>query len=149
MHCKSCGKDGGQDEFYVSNSTRCKGCIKASVTANRIANIEHYRSFDRLRGSLPHRVAARAEYRATDAYKASHTKALKKQIEAHPVKAKARYAVSNAIRDGRLMRLPCMVCGIKAEAHHPDYDRPLDVVWLCSSHHKQAHALTRKHKLAA
>jgi hypothetical protein len=43
----------------------------------------------------------------------------------------------------------CFKCGIektpahdeKPEAHHPDYSAPLDVVWLCSAHHKQAHAL--------
>jgi len=35
-------------------------------------------------------------------------------------------------------------CANKPEAHHPDYSAPLDVVWLCSAHHKQAHALCRK-----
>ena len=30
--------------------------------------------------------------------------------------------------------------GDKAEAHHEDYSRPLDVVWLCSLHHHRRHA---------
>ena len=30
--------------------------------------------------------------------------------------------------------------------HHPDYSRPLDVVWLCDKHHKETHAIV---KLAA
>lgn len=42
---------------------------------------------------------------------------------------------------GLLKKQPCWVCGEKAIAHHPDYDRPLDVVWLCQPHHKQTHAL--------
>lgn len=33
----------------------------------------------------------------------------------------------------------CVVCGDKAEAHHEDYTKPLDVVWLCRKHHKQRH----------
>lgn len=41
--------------------------------------------------------------------------------------------------DGHLNK--CKDCS-KPEAHHPDYANPLDVVWLCPAHHKQAHALT-------
>jgi hypothetical protein len=32
-------------------------------------------------------------------------------------------------------------CESRPQAHHPDYSKPLDVVWLCDDHHKQAHAL--------
>jgi len=28
---------------------------------------------------------------------------------------------------------------MKAEAHHDDYSRPLDVRWLCKRHHEEAH----------
>ena len=77
----------------------------------------------------------------TEAYAESHNKANQRYLEAYPERNKARIAVNNAVRDGRLMRQPCFICGEKAEAHHPDYSRPLDVVWLCDSHHKQTHAL--------
>jgi hypothetical protein len=37
-------------------------------------------------------------------------------------------------------RPPCEVCGaLSAEAHHKDYSRPLDVVWLCRKHHMELH----------
>lgn len=57
----------------------------------------------------------------------------------------ARYAVKTAIRRGELTRQPCEKCGHvhphrRSHAHHEDYSRPLDVVWLCSMHHKQRHA---------
>ena len=41
-----------------------------------------------------------------------------------------------AIKAGTLVRKPCEVCGKpRAEAHHPDYLRPLKVRWLCTRHH--------------
>lgn len=40
---------------------------------------------------------------------------------------------------GKIKRKPCIICGMKAEAHHPDYSKPLEVVWLCSFHHKEWH----------
>lgn len=53
----------------------------------------------------------------------------------------ARHALSWAIRSGRLVRQPCVCCGNpKSEGHHPDYSRPLEVVWLCGPHHKAVHS---------
>ena len=46
-----------------------------------------------------------------------------------------------AIKDGRLVRQPCEICGDpRSHAHHPDYDQPLNVQWLCNRHHTQLHA---------
>lgn len=141
MRCKACGCERTPDQFYASNKARCKECIKASVKRNRLDKIEYYRSYDRMRASQPHRVEARLAYAETDAYRESHNKATRKYVESQPKRRAAQIAVGNALRDGKLQRFPCMVCGEKAEAHHPDYDRPLDVVWLCTKHHSQAHAL--------
>ena len=59
----------------------------------------------------------------------------------HPEAYRAHYLVSNAIRDGRLQRLPCVICGNeKSQAHHQDYSRPLDVKWLCAKCHHRIHA---------
>ena len=141
MYCNACETEKSAGDFYASNQSRCKECIKASVKKNRQENLERIRAYDRLCGSMPHRVAARKEYQMTEAYAESRNKANQRYLEAYPERNKARIAVNNAVRDGRLMRQPCFICGEKAEAHHPDYSRPLDVVWLCDSHHKQTHAL--------
>lgn len=61
---------------------------------------------------------------------------------AHPDRRAARVAVSNAVRDGGLIPMRCEICGAKGEAHHVHYEYPLLVTWLCSKHHKQAHAET-------
>jgi len=55
-------------------------------------------------------------------------------------KAKAKSAVSYAIKKGKLIRQPCEKCGAeKTDAHHDDYAKPLEVRWLCRSHHIQWH----------
>ena len=52
----------------------------------------------------------------------------------------AQLAVGAALRHGVIEQQPCQQYGAaKSEAHHPDYDRPYDVVWLCRKHHKAVH----------
>ena len=44
------------------------------------------------------------------------------------------------IRTGVLKRQPCFICGSpRGLAHHPDYSRPAEVVWLCQLHHSEEH----------
>lgn len=62
--------------------------------------------------------------------------------QAHPERKMAHNAVTHALRDGRLTRKPCEVCGAEpAHAHHDDYSKPLDVRWLCITHHAEHHRL--------
>lgn len=37
---------------------------------------------------------------------------------------------------------PCEVCGsdYRIHRHHPDYDKPLEVMFLCSKHHQEWHS---------
>ena len=51
----------------------------------------------------------------------------------------ARSMANHAIRDGKIVPQLCEVCGNKAEAHHDDYSKPLNVRWLCFKHHRQWH----------
>ena len=58
----------------------------------------------------------------------------------HPKEYAARKKTKCAIRTGALKKQPCEVCGnIQAECHHPDYSKPLDVIWLCRKHHMETH----------
>lgn len=41
---------------------------------------------------------------------------------------------------GKLKPQPCRVCGNpNSEAHHDDYNKPLEVTWLCRTHHLEHH----------
>lgn len=62
----------------------------------------------------------------------------------HPEALEAHRIVRQAIRRGELRREPCCMCGCaKSHAHHDDYGRPLDVVWLCVVHHAEHHRFLR------
>lgn len=58
-------------------------------------------------------------------------------------KHRARNAVGIAVRKGALQRpARCEYCGKarkRIEAHHPDYAKPLDIQWLCTTCHSMIH----------
>lgn len=75
-------------------------------------------------------------------YKSKPRKSLwnKRYYELHPERYRAEQAVRNAKRNGTLISQPCAICGaIKTECHHKDYDKPLDVTWLCKHCHRLVH----------
>ena len=136
--CFKCGQQKPRSEFYRHPRMadgllgKCKECTRQDVLNNRTKRVERYRAYDRdrYRRSPERKAAAIASFRAAQ--------------EANPHRLQAARVVGNAIRSGKLVPQPCFICGAKAQAHHPDYSRPLDVVWLCVLHHRQAHGLTRR-----
>jgi hypothetical protein len=82
------------------------------------------------------------------AYTRRHSKKLSAAAKARrsvdPTKFRAREAVHNALKRGRLVRPDaCVRCGRpsrKIHGHHEDYSKPLDVTWLCPRCHKTRHA---------
>ena len=77
-----------------------------------------------------------------DAWKEYQRKAAKLQRIKYPEKNAARKIVSGAIQLGILIRpINCSRClkECKPEGHHPDYSRPLVVVWLCKKCHVEEH----------
>lgn len=110
---------------------KCKDCTKVDVRANRAARTDQYRAYYHDRARTP---KGRAQ-------QASNRKAMRAK---YPDKYRTRNKFSRALQDGRITPWPvCAVpeCDQKPEGHHPDYSRPLDVVWLCRTHHIAAHAL--------
>lgn len=60
----------------------------------------------------------------------------------HPEKLKAYNAVQKALKVGTITKSPCEICEEpKAHAHHEDYSKPLDVMWLCPLHHNERHKI--------
>lgn len=134
--CFKCHRVLPLDDFYRHSQMadghlgKCKECARADVAANRAIKLEYYHAFDVARFQRPERKAKKGEYD-------------RRHNKANPDKHFARNMVHNYIRDGKLQRLPCQVCGCpKSEAHHTDYSKPLEVEWLCFKHHREAHGQT-------
>ncbi|URY10773.1 endonuclease VII [Shigella phage ESh4] len=126
--CFKCGAVKPLKEFYKhkrmadGHLNKCKECTKKDVTKNRWDNIDEKRDYDKKRGNRQDK-----EY-------------LKQWRNKFPGKYKAHNALNNALRDGKVEKSPCEICGSeKSVAHHDDYSKPLSVRWLCQAHHKQWH----------
>lgn len=56
------------------------------------------------------------------------------------IKRRTHEKVKNALRTGKLIKKPCKICkNEKVDGHHPNYNKPLEVIWLCRKHHKEEH----------
>lgn len=131
--CFRCGEDKPLSAFYKHKQiadghlNKCKECTKKDVQENYRSNIDHYTEYERERYCREERKQQAATYQ-------------RNRRKRNPEKYQAHNAVNNAMRDGRLERQPCEVCGsLISQAHHDDYSKPLDVRWLCFKHHREVH----------
>lgn len=139
--CKTCSKSLSDDKFYKGHA-RCKPCYIAVVKSYREANAEKISNYEKKRYlENPDRKSAMVRYSKTNAGKKAKARAIARYISNNPEKRAAHNAVNNAVRDKRLFKEPCEMCGeLKVHAHHDDYSKPLEVRWLCVHHHALIHA---------
>ena len=58
----------------------------------------------------------------------------------HPGK-KAWDRIRRRVTWGTLKRQPCVFCGApNSHAHHEDYSKALEIVWVCRKHHAAIHS---------
>ncbi len=131
--CFKCGEEKRLNYFYKhpmmkdGHLNKCKECTKKDVKIDRKSS-PNARNYDN------------ARYKNNEDRRKKIAERAKKWREKHPDRYKAHTAVSNAVRDGRLVKLPCEVCGEKyVHAHHDNYKNPLEVKWLCPIHHQELH----------
>ena len=138
--CKKCGEEKTSDLFYNRDNS-CKECRKSIARSYREKNLEKVLEYDRRRyHENEHRkdVARKCFRRALN--DGRHTEYSRQWRSRNTEKYKAHMIVKSAIRNGSLSKCGCRVCGsLLSQAHHDDYSRPLDVVWLCPLHHAQIH----------
>lgn len=141
--CSKCGIEKALSEFYKDSRTPsglhywCKECmrlyrrawhrkhpdaINARVRARREANPEKRRE------------QARRSYRRNlDVARVSQRGYRKRHKE--------RGLAHAAVQSSKLLRQACEICGATegVHAHHADYSKPLEVRWLCATHHQRLH----------
>lgn len=142
MICNACFRDKPPDAFYKHKAmksgylSQCKECTKARVRRHRQENLESIQEYDRMRSRFAHR--REANRIRSKLYHRDHSD----WIERNREKRNAHIAVSNAVRDGKLIRPErCEACSgtYGLHGHHDDYSKPLDVKWLCRFCHGERH----------
>ena len=125
--------------YYMKNREREIERAKQYIKEHQEITTE--RNKNRRRSNIEeqekNRVRARNYYHNN---KEKFDKYKKKYIENNYDKIVAFRKFNNEIAQGRIKRQSCEVCGKEnADAHHDDYNKPLEVRWLCRTHHKEWH----------
>jgi len=167
MTCKDCGQDKPVDAFYkhpkmtLGVLSSCKECRKAYQRTRHHLNMrdpvwaakERKRGRDkarspsararacRYREANPEKfIAAGRRYRERNPEKVADT--CRQWRRNNPNEWKAHCALNNAVRDGKIIKPKiCERCGEAKllHAHHPDYSKPMEIEWLCSTCHRREH----------
>ncbi len=150
--CFNCKKVKSLNDFYVHKGTKdnhlgkCKECVKI-YAHNRLVLIN---TIPELREKEIERCRIKMS-KARKQGKIGTNKAIKrassiKYSKNNKIKRQAHRIVHRAIESGKLVRLPCEKCNSSEdiEAHHDNYNEPLNVRWLCPKHHAELHNLYRK-----
>lgn len=151
--CVYCNQEKPESEFYKGYGRKCKECSKRLVKEYRDKNAEHYREYERNRSNRAERVQKNKERllwlkeHDYEKYRKQKTEANNRWRNKNEAKRIAEGRLNDAIRFGKIIRPTiCPKCGVEGliEAHHFDYSKPLDVIWLCSDCHHKLHVEKRR-----
>lgn len=137
--CPKCHEYKSEEQFTKSKRSKdglncwCRNCTR--VNSNRGYLLKRQQ-----------RLAKVKKYRTTDKGKQVNSEAIKRWLDKNPKKYIAHYALRMAVRLGVILVKPCQNCGQieGVHAHHNDYDRVFDVIWLCPQHHKEIERLNNE-----
>ena len=155
MMCRLCNIEKSENDFYASQKHICKDCIKKRAKENRAKKIEYYREYDRTCRNREKRILQHKLYKERlrkenpEKYDAIFHGVRKNYRKNNPEKAKANGVINDMLRCGIITRPEvCSSCGIrcKPQAHHPDYSKPKEVIWLCVKCHSKLHRELREQK---
>ncbi|MBS5866222.1 MAG: hypothetical protein KIC37_07730 [Coriobacteriaceae bacterium] len=141
--CSECGRSLPLSEFNKNRNNkdgyqdRCRECFSKYNAARYAKNPARYKAFARNRREL---------------HPEKDFETRVKACEKNPTRKNAYMAVDAAIKCGVIERPHvCFGCGCpdtahRIEAHHHDYSKPLDVVWVCTPCHRKLDAARRSYE---
>lgn len=132
--CSVCGAEKNLGAFQKRAASHdgvtaaCRECLRKRDAA-------------RYKKERDYRMDRHREYMQTPAGKRAHKKAAARWRSENKLKRAAHLLLASALKSGIVVKAPCERCGsTRVHAHHEDYSRPLDVMWLCAKHHREVHA---------
>ena len=145
--CKGCGKskiDGAVFGPHKASKnglrSRCNECRRKKYQENReliLKKAKIYYQENKNEIKEKHK-----KYFNTKAGKEARLRGQRKQRVNYPHKVRAQSQINNELKMGRIIRPTiCSLCGCDCtpDGHHWDYDKPLDVVWVCRQCHCDIH----------
>jgi hypothetical protein len=139
--CAKCKETKSVKDFYTTSfGTPASYCHQCRIIIGRNWRVTHLEQSRELVRN------------ASKKYRIKYLHSYDKYVKNNPEKRYAKEVIHDLTRHGKLTRKPCEVCGEnKVHAHHPDYSKPREVIWLCPVHHKEEHRriklLVNKHKV--
>jgi len=133
--CFKCSQTKELNEFYAhkrmsdGHLNKCKDCTKKDVRDRYYdpESRERIRIYEQNRFKKKERKEKIRQYQMSMRHR-------------DPKKSRIRQKTTRWIREGKIKKNPCEVCGdTKSQAHHLTYDDPLDIKWLCFKHHREQH----------
>ena len=126
---------------------KCFGKDKSRIDGLNNRCLECARIMDRLREkrrrSKPYMVASRKRHYQKNSGK--YKQYFKNWYLKNKNRKNCHNIVDGALKDGSLKKKPCENCGIlNVVAHHPDYNKPLYIMWLC----RKCHSIWHKNNVA-
>jgi len=142
--CSKCLKELPEDAFYRGHG-QCKECCSlitrryyVAHKAEIVAYKRHYHATHREEDIARSRRYRKAHYAETRV-------SIWRWNREHPEAVQAHTKFKYALRAGKLTKpLFCTLCldgEHVLDAHHEDYSKALDVVWLCRVCHTRLHAV--------
>lgn len=128
-----------ESEFFEGNRNKCKACRRIELNANHRKRCQDPKYSKKMsEKSLLWARKNKDKVKETKAiYRKTHT-----QGKVNPFKNRARVALRNAVHSGKISKPnQCEKCGWigTLDGHHEDYNKPLEVVWLCRICHGREH----------
>ena len=138
--CRVCNQLLPTSSFSKGKAT-CHKCLYQQRKAR-----ESGHSRERRANRRKQQTASQIRYRGKNPDYRKRQKEYQRRRERNTLKSEIRRLVWVAIREGHLVRpsvcsLQNENCSGQIEAHHLDYNKPLDVVWLCRNHHLAWHRI--------
>ena len=134
----------------------CKSCKSAYdkewYQRNRKRTLARQKTYDKAEKGRQVNRQASIKYGAKNGNRAAVSKVHYEQVRADPERYKEYLRIGRAhnnmhyaLRIGKLQKGVCEECGNpEVEAHHDDYDKPLEVRWLC----RRCHSILRRLEVA-
>lgn len=155
--CSACQKIKSTDDFYVDLyqkdlfRPRCKECESFAAKYKRLTD-ENYREKSKEQKKIycinnEEKVReTKRKYNQSVFGKILNSEYSRATRKFNKQKTQARLELAVALKSGEIKKPDnCSQCKkeCQVEGHHHDYDKPLDVIWLCRSCHIKLHVKER------